>query len=77
LIQYINYLKKLTGQDMKTQSNDELIEFLSQKENIQATLLIRQNFNAIVSNMITKVFLPQLTKVCEELNLKNMSSACN
>lgn len=74
LIQYINYIKKLTGQDMKTQSNDELIEFLSKKENIQATLLIGQNMNAVINNVVNKVFIPQLTDVCNELNLVNISS---
>ncbi len=77
LIQYINYIKKLTGQDMKTRSNNELIEFLSKKENIQAALLIGQNINAVINNIVNNIFIPQLTNLCNELNLINMSSECD
>jgi len=69
LIQYINHIKELTDQSMTTQNNDELIELLSKKENIQAALLIGDNINAIKNHLVNKIFLPQLEIICKDLDL--------
>ena len=54
---------------MTTQNNDELIELLSKKENIQAALLIGDNINAIKNHLVNKIFLPQLEIICKDLDL--------
>jgi len=77
LIQYINHLKELTGQDMNSQQNDDLIKLLSNKENIHATLLIGENINGVKNHILNKVFLPQLSDVCDELGLINISTECD
>lgn len=73
LIQYINHLKTLTGQDMNKNHNNELIELLSKPENINAAFLIADNFDAVKNHLINKIFLPRLSKVCKELGLINIS----
>ena len=77
LIQYINHLKTLTGQDMSTINNEELIELLCKPENLGSVFKIRDNITALKNHIISKIFLPQLSNVCEELELINISEETN
>jgi hypothetical protein len=73
LIQYINHLKTLTGQDMNTLSDKELIELLCKPENISAVFTIGNNLSVVKNQIINKIFLSQLSKICEELDLTYLS----
>jgi hypothetical protein len=71
--QYINHLKSLTNQDMNTKNDKELICILSKKENLASVFSIAENLDGIRNYLINKIFLPQLTSICEDLGLKNTS----
>lgn len=73
IIQYINHIKYLTNNNFDAKMNNELIELLSKKENIDATFSIGENLNNIKNQIVNKVFLTQLSRVCDELNLINES----
>ncbi|RED26322.1 PD-(D/E)XK nuclease superfamily protein [Flavobacterium cutihirudinis] len=73
LIQYINHLKFLTNNTSLSKMNNEIIELLSQNDNIEATFTIGERLNDVKNHLINKVFLPQLNDLCEELNLINDS----
>lgn len=53
--------------------NDEIIALLSKEDNIDALFTIGENFDSARNYMINKLFIPQLTQVCSELNLINES----
>jgi len=69
--QYVNHLKSLTNQDMDTKNIDEVVEILS--KNIESTFAVADNITNLKNHLINKVFLPQLSAICEELGLKNVS----
>lgn len=73
LIQYINHLKFLTNNTSLSKMNNEIIELLSQNDNIEATFTIGERLNDVKNHLINKVFLPQLNDLCKELNLINDS----
>lgn len=53
--QYINYLKQLTGQDMSTIVQSEIINLLSQNENIESVLQIPTYIEAVKDAIMTKM----------------------
>jgi hypothetical protein len=69
--QYINHLKSLTNQDMNTKNKEEIVYILS--NNIESTFAIADNLTHLKNYLINKIFLPQLSEICEELGLKNVS----
>lgn len=69
--QYINHLKSLTNQDMDTKNKEEVVEILL--KNIESTFTVADNVAHLKNHLINKVFLPQLSSICEELGLKNIS----
>jgi hypothetical protein len=73
--QYINHLKSLTNQDMNTKNIEEIVQLLSRSENLESVFAIGSNFSKVKNHIINKVFLPQLTSICEELMLNNVSDA--
>jgi len=74
IVQYINHLKKLTHQDMDTKSREEITSLLiSNPENIDAAFILANNYAHLCNHIINKIFLPQLTIICEEYNLENVS----
>ncbi|MBV7440502.1 PD-(D/E)XK nuclease family protein [Weeksellaceae bacterium TAE3-ERU29] len=73
LIQYVNHIKYLTNNTQLSQMNTEIIELLSKEENIEALFTISDNIDKVRNHLINKVLIPQLDRVCNELNLKNES----
>ncbi|MDP5200073.1 PD-(D/E)XK nuclease family protein [Flavobacterium sp. DG2-3] len=73
LIQYINHLKFLTNNTSLSKMNNEIIELLSQNDNIEATFTIGERLNDVKNHLINKILLPQLSDLCKELNLDNIS----
>ncbi|WP_281867850.1 PD-(D/E)XK nuclease family protein [Flavobacterium sp. GSB-24] len=73
LIQYINHLKFLTNNTSLSKMNNEIIELLSQSENIEATFTIGERLNDVKNHLINKILLPQLNDLCKEFNLVNES----
>ena len=53
--QYINYLKQLTGQDMSTIVQSEIINLLSKAENIESVLQIPTYIEAVKDAIMTKM----------------------
>lgn len=77
IIQYINHIKILTNTNLDNKMNNELVEILSKKENIDSVFTIGDNFDNVKNYIINKTFLPQLSSVCEKLNLVNESTEYN
>ncbi len=77
IIQYINHIKILTNTNLNSKMNDELIEILSKIENIDSVFAIGDNFDNIKNYIINKTFLPQLSAICEKINLVNESVEYN
>jgi len=71
--QYINHLKLLTNQDMDTKNNQEIVELLSAPENLDAAFKISNCLPMVKNQIVNNIFLPQLTQICEELELTNIS----
>jgi hypothetical protein len=71
--QYINHLKSLTNQDMNAKNQEEVVEILSKPENIESAFTIASNITTLKNHLINKVFIPQLSSICEELDLKDQS----
>ncbi|MDR0734040.1 MAG: PD-(D/E)XK nuclease family protein [Dysgonamonadaceae bacterium] len=69
--QYINHLKSLTNQDMSTKNIEEIVDVLS--KNIESTFIIADNLTYLKNYLINKIFLPQLSEICKELGLSNVS----
>lgn len=70
--QYINHLKSLTNQDMNTKNIEEVVEILA--KNIDSTYTISNNITNLKNHLINKVFLPQLSLICQEMGLENISN---
>jgi len=69
IIQYINHIKSLTNQDMDTKNKEEIIKLLCESaKNVESAFLISENLNFIKIPIVNKIFLPQLSTVCEELS---------
>lgn len=60
IIQYINHLKQLTNQDMDSKNKEEITEVLSRIENLRASKVIFQNYNATYNYIIGKNFNPKM-----------------
>ena len=69
LIQYINHIKSLTNNNSNSKMDEEIIKLLSRNENLEATFTIGNSINSIKNYLINKVFLPQLSQICEGLGL--------
>lgn len=69
LIQYINHIKSLTNNNSNSKMDEEIIKILSRNENLEATFTIGNSINSIKNYLINKVFLPQLSQICEGLGL--------
>lgn len=70
LIQYINHLKYLTNNTSLSKMNNEIIEILSQTDNIEATFTIGERLNDVKNHLINKVLLPQLHQISKDLNIE-------
>lgn len=70
LIQYINHLKYLTNNTSLSKMNNEIIEILSQTDNIEATFTIGERLNDVKNHLINKVLLTQLNEICKDLELE-------
>ena len=73
IVQYINHLKSLTHQGMDMNNKEEMMQLLCKPENVEAACAIGDSFTEVKNHLINKVFLPQLTSVCDELGVKNIS----
>ena len=60
IIQYINHLKQLTNQDMDVKNKEEITEVLSRIENLRASKVIFQNYNATYNYIVGKYFNPKM-----------------
>lgn len=69
LIQYINHIKSLTNNNSNSKMDEEITKLLSQNENLEAVFTIGNSLNSVKNYLVNKVFLPQLSQICEELNL--------
>ena len=69
--QYINHLKSLTNQDMNTKNIEEVVEILT--KNLESSFVVADNIANLKNYLINKVFLPQLSLICKELGLENVS----
>ena len=56
---------------MNTKNIDEVVEILS--KDIESTFAVADNITNLKNHLINKVFLLQLSAICEELGLKNVS----
>lgn len=70
LKQYLHVINKLTNQDMNSISKEKLVELLSSPENMNNALLIRDTIDDALDMFMRNVFVPQLEKISQELNLK-------
>lgn len=70
LKQYLQVINKLTNQDMNGISKEKLVELLSSPENMNNALLIRDTIDDALDMFMRNVFVPQLEKISQELNLK-------
>lgn len=70
LKQYLQVINKLTNQDMNSISKEKLVELLSSPENMNNALLIRDTIDDALDMFMRNVFVPQLEKISQELNLK-------
>ena len=66
IIQYINHLKQLTNQDMDTKNKEEIIEFLSNIENLRTAQVVYQNYPAAYNYLAEKYFNPEMEKFAKE-----------
>lgn len=62
--QYINHLKQLTGQDMNTVFQAEMINLLSKAENIEAVLQIPAFIGAVKDHLLIKM-IDAVAKECD------------
>ena len=62
--QYIKTIQQLTNTDMPT--NPEIIDIISQKENISAAFAIRENFNDAINNIMGQFIARMKERVKEE-----------
>jgi hypothetical protein len=69
IIQYINHIKYLTGENMETQNEEELIKLLAKRENFKAAIKIGENINKVRDDIVKNVLVPQLQKIAEKYNL--------
>lgn len=69
LIQYINHIKSLTNNNSNSKMDEGITKLLSQNENLEAVFTIGNSLNSVKNYLVNKVFLPQLSQICEELNL--------
>lgn len=68
IIQYINIIKKLTGQNMEKNHIDELVKILSSSENaIRTSFLIEQNFWQVKRNILLRIKQFQ-SEIMNEIN---------
>ena len=62
---------------MDTKNKDEIIQLLCKPENLESVFAIGDRLSDVKNYLVNKVLLPQLTSVCEESGLKNVSEECD
>lgn len=70
IIQYINHLKQLTGQDMDTKNKEEIVQVLSRIENLKAAQAIAQNYSATFDYLAEKHINPLMKEFAKENGLE-------
>ena len=70
IIQYINHLKQLTGQDMDTKNKEEIVQVLSKTENLKAAQAITQNYLATFDHLAKKHINPLMEEFAKENGLE-------
>jgi hypothetical protein len=72
IIQYINHLKKITNQDMSTNNTTEIVKLItSREENIDASIVLNRNYNALCKAIIDEIVLQVLKPQMEEFATEN------
>ena len=67
IIQYVNHLKQLTGQDMNTKNKEEITKVLS--ENFRAAYEIYQNYPGVYDYLAKELFNPKMREFAEQKGL--------
>ena len=70
IIQYINHLKQLTNQDMDTKNKEEIVNILSNVENLKAAQAIVQNYAATFNYLAQKHFNPKMEEFAKQKGLE-------
>jgi hypothetical protein len=70
IIQYINHIKQLTNQDMDTKNKEEIIEILSNIDNLKAAKVISQNYSATFDLLTQKYFVPKMEEFARNKELE-------
>ncbi|WP_316795295.1 PD-(D/E)XK nuclease family protein [Pedobacter agri] len=70
IIQYINHLKQLTGQDMDAKNKEEITEVLSKIENLRAARVISQNYSATFNYLVEMHFNPKMDEFAKQKGLE-------
>lgn len=70
IIQYINHLKQLTGQDMDAKNKEEIVAVLSKIENLKAAQAIAQNYAATFDYLAEKYVNPLMEEFAKENGLE-------
>ncbi|AJA68641.1 MULTISPECIES: PD-(D/E)XK nuclease family protein [Myroides] len=70
IIQYINHLKQLTGQDMDSKNKEEIVAVLSKIENLKAAQAIAQNYVATFDYLAEKYVNPLMEEFAKENGLE-------
>ena len=68
--QYIELIKQLTNNTMDKISCEELINLLSEKENIENVRTVKKLYTAVLEKTIERYVFPKLENVANELNLE-------
>jgi hypothetical protein len=68
--QYIELIKQLTNNTMDNISRDELINLLSEKENIESVRIIKSLYKDVLEKRIEKYVFPKLEDLASKLNLE-------
>ena len=68
--QYIELIKQLTNNTMDKISREELINLLSEKENIENVRTVKKLYTAVLEKTIERYVFPKLENVANELNLE-------
>ena len=75
IIQYINHLKQLTGQDMDAKNKEEIIEMLS--ENLEAAKAISQNYPETFKHILETRFNKEMTDFAKQKGLDYLCEECS
>jgi PD-(D/E)XK nuclease superfamily len=70
IIQYINHIKQLTNQDMDTKNKDEIVEILSNIDNLKAAKVINQNYSETFNFLANKYFNSKMKDFAANNNIE-------